>query len=89
MLLEYRYDELLVIVEDNGRGFRPETPVTVKEWTGLGLLGIRERVAAVDGKLKLESEPGSGTTLVIRIPAPVLIQEKVFSYERAAHLLSR
>src|ERR1041385_5755715 len=83
VMLEYRYDELLVIVEDNGRGFKPDVPLTVKAPGGLGLVGIRERVALVGGKLKVESESGSGTTLAIRIPAPVLIPQKAFAYERA------
>ena len=84
VMLEYRNDELLVIVEDNGRGFQPS-----KERDGLGLLGIHERVALVGGKLNIESEPGSGTTLVVRIPASVSSQQKVFAHELTPHLLSR
>jgi signal transduction histidine kinase len=34
----------------------------------LGLLGMRERVALVDGRLDVESSPGSGTTLSIEVP---------------------
>jgi signal transduction histidine kinase len=34
----------------------------------LGLLGIRERLALVGGSLEIESSPGKGTTLFIRIP---------------------
>jgi signal transduction histidine kinase len=89
VMLEHRYEELLVIVEDNGCGFQPEVPLTVKECGGLGLVGIRERVALIGGKLNLESEPGSGATLVIRIPAPATIPQKVFAHERAPHFLSR
>ena len=89
VMLEYRYDELLVIVEDNGRGFQLDVPLTVKAPGGLGLVGIRERVALVGGKLNIESEPGSGATLAIRIPAPVSIPQKAFAHERAPHFLSR
>ncbi|HET9714107.1 MAG TPA: sensor histidine kinase, partial [Pyrinomonadaceae bacterium] len=84
VMLEYRNDELLVIVEDNGRGFQPG-----KEREGLGLVGIHERVALVGGKLNIESEPGSGTTLVVRIPAAASSQQKAFAYELAPHFLSR
>jgi signal transduction histidine kinase len=84
VMLEYRYDELLVIVEDNGRGFQPEI-----EHDGLGLVGMRERVALVSGKLNIESEPGLATTLAIRIPATASIQQKAFTYELAPHFLSR
>jgi len=84
VMLEYRNDELLVIVEDNGRGFQPG-----QERDGLGLVGIRERVACVGGKLNIESEPGSGTTLVVRIPAAASSQQKVFAHELTPHFLSR
>ena len=84
VMLEYRFDELLAIVEDNGCGFQPEV-----ERDGLGLIGIQERVALVGGKLNIESQPGLGTTLAIRIPATASVQEKAFAYELAPHLLSR
>ena len=84
VMLEYRYDELLVIVEDNGCGFQPEV-----EHDGLGLVGMHERVALVGGKLNIESEPGLGTTLAIRIPATASVQQKAFAYELAPHFLSR
>lgn len=84
VMLEYRYDELLVIVEDNGRGFQPEV-----ETDGLGLIGIHERVALVKGKLNIESAPGLGTTLAIRIPATASVQQKTFAYELAPHFLGR
>jgi signal transduction histidine kinase len=89
VILEYRNEELLVIVEDNGRGFSPEAPLTEKERGGLGLVGIYERVALVGGKLNIESEPGSGTTLVVRIPASASSQQKVFAHELAPHFLGR
>ena len=88
VMLEYRYDELLVIVEDNGRGFQPDLPLRVKERGGLGLVGINERVALVGGKLNIESEPGCGTTLAIRIPASASVPEKAFAYVLAPHFLS-
>jgi signal transduction histidine kinase len=89
VMLEYRYDELLVIVEDNGRGFQPEVPLTIKERGGLGLVGINERVALVGGKLNIESEPGGGATIAIRIPAPASVPQKAFAYELAPHFLGR
>jgi signal transduction histidine kinase len=84
VMLEYRYDELLVIVEDNGCGFQPEG-----ERNGLGLVGIHERIALVGGKLNIESAPGLGTTLVIRIPATATGQQKTFTHELAPHFLGR
>lgn len=67
--LEQRLDQLFVIVEDNGRGFDVEAVITapVKE-RRLGLLGMQERVAQVGGMLNLESTPGVGTLVMVRIP---------------------
>jgi signal transduction histidine kinase len=55
--------EARVIVEDNGRGFDPET--TTKR---LGLTGMRERAALVGGTLEIESACGQGTTVFLRLP---------------------
>lgn len=62
-------NEVALTIEDNGRGF---AVVEVEAGTGdgLGLLGMRERVAAVRGTLIVESEPGVGTTLFVRVPVP-------------------
>jgi signal transduction histidine kinase len=35
---------------------------------GIGLLGMRERIALVGGRLEVESSPGVGTTLAIEVP---------------------
>ncbi|HET7571921.1 MAG TPA: GAF domain-containing protein [Gaiellaceae bacterium] len=52
------------VVEDDGVGFDPER---VREG-GLGLLGMRERVALLGGRLTIESRPGAGTTFVAEVP---------------------
>jgi signal transduction histidine kinase len=52
------------VIEDDGRGFEPETI-----GDGLGLVGIRERVALVGGRVAIESAPGAGTTIAIEVPA--------------------
>jgi signal transduction histidine kinase len=35
-----------------------------------GLLGLQDRVAALDGKLSVESPAGRGTTIIARLPIP-------------------
>jgi signal transduction histidine kinase len=35
---------------------------------GVGLLGMRERLSFVDGRLEIESRPGAGTTIVAEVP---------------------
>ena len=34
----------------------------------MGLLGMRERVALVGGTMEVESGPGQGTTVLVRVP---------------------
>jgi len=55
-----------VTVEDHGRGFEPSS--TGLRAGHLGLEMMRRRVAAVHGTLEIESAPGQGTTVFIRIP---------------------
>jgi signal transduction histidine kinase len=53
-----------LVVEDDGAGF---DPLGTRDG-GLGLSGMRERVALVDGVLRVESAHGKGTTLVAEVP---------------------
>jgi len=62
--LGYAGDEILVEVEDDGRGFEPG------KGTGLGLTGMRERAHALGGELEVESEPGKGTKVRFRVSLP-------------------
>jgi DNA-binding NarL/FixJ family response regulator/anti-sigma regulatory factor (Ser/Thr protein kinase) len=68
VLLEPPDDHVSLIIEDDGRGFDAEQPFAQQE--GLGLVGMRERAALVGGTLRIDSEPGRGTTVVTGIPAP-------------------
>jgi signal transduction histidine kinase len=52
-------------IRDNGVGFVPHSEGAVQ---GLGLLGIRERLNALGGTLRLISGPGQGTTILADIP---------------------
>jgi signal transduction histidine kinase len=52
------------VVEDDGVGMTESRGVE----GGIGLLGMRERVALVGGRLEVESSPGAGTTLAIEVP---------------------
>jgi signal transduction histidine kinase len=64
ILLLRRTASATVVIEDDGKGFDPDN---VRE-EGLGLLGMQERVELHDGRLTVESVPGSGTTLVAEVP---------------------
>ena len=54
----------VVVVEDDGRGFEPGSTRA----GALGVVGMRERVELVGGRLTVESSPGAGTTLVAEVP---------------------
>jgi signal transduction histidine kinase len=53
------------VVEDDGVGFDPEAAA---ESGRLGLIGMRERLALLHGRLEVESSPGAGTTVIAQIP---------------------
>lgn len=63
--LAWRNGAAMLIVEDDGRGFREEAVSRER----LGIVGMHERVALLDGTIMIESEPGAGTRLVAEIPA--------------------
>jgi two-component system sensor histidine kinase DegS len=52
------------VIEDNGRGFE----ALGSDEGGLGLVGMRERLGLLDGRLTIESTQGSGTTIVAEVP---------------------
>jgi PAS domain S-box-containing protein len=68
VLLERRPDHLFAVVEDDGVGFDPDGLETPAAGSGLGLVGMRERVALVQGSIQIESAAGSGTAVYLRIP---------------------
>ena len=55
-------------VKDDGRGFDVKAALGLKGDRGLGLIGMRERLNAVGGRLTIESAPGRGTEIRITVP---------------------
>jgi signal transduction histidine kinase len=64
IVLGRKRDAVTVVVEDDGIGFEPGNVRA----DGLGLIGMRERVALLGGRLTIESRPGAGTTFVAEVP---------------------
>jgi signal transduction histidine kinase len=52
-------------ITDDGKGIRPEQAASEKSF---GLIGIRERVAALGGTVTVTGEPGRGTTIEVKVP---------------------
>jgi signal transduction histidine kinase len=65
VLVEHRSDRIMVMVEDDGVGFRPDR---AQRGNHFGLLGMKERAEALGGILTVESAPGAGTTVVVEAP---------------------
>lgn len=60
-------DHISLEVSDNGKSF-PVQGVLANRRRRLGLIGMRERAEMVGGKFDIESKPGEGTTVCVRIP---------------------
>lgn len=62
--LEIRREDIGLLIKDNGKGFDP----SMKRDKSFGLIGMRERVEMLDGKLNIDSTVGEGTSILIRVP---------------------
>ncbi|MFJ8751659.1 sensor histidine kinase [Streptomyces sp. NPDC102441] len=65
--VEYREDELVVEVVDRGKGCGANPKNTD---TGFGLLGMRERIALLNGRFTAGPRPGGGFRVAARLPLP-------------------
>lgn len=54
---------IVLVVEDDGEGFDPE-----EKSDGAGITGMRERAALVNGTIRFDTEPGSGSRVQVEIP---------------------
>lgn len=61
-------DAVRLQIRDDGKSFEVERVLRAKRNRRLGLLGMRERVEMVGGQFRVESAPGSGTTIHAQIP---------------------
>ncbi len=64
IVLTRKVGAVTALIEDDGRGFSRDGG------EGLGLLGMGERLALLGGRLRIESRPGAGTTIVAEVPLP-------------------
>lgn len=60
---------MAVAVRDEGEGFDPQAPPAGKG--GLGLTGMRERAAMLGGGLTVDTAPGRGTSILLRLRVPL------------------
>jgi signal transduction histidine kinase len=64
ILLTRRDGSVKAVVEDDGQGFDPAAAGD----GGFGLVGMRERLALLGGRLEIESAPEAGTTVAAEVP---------------------
>jgi signal transduction histidine kinase len=64
VVVERPAESIVVRVSDDGRGFDPGRT------RGMGILGMEERVKRLGGTLRVESQPGKGTTVTAEFPIP-------------------
>jgi signal transduction histidine kinase len=60
--LAYRTGAVVLEIGDNGRGMSGQEP------SGFGVDGMRERARQIGGEIKILSDPGRGTRIVVTVP---------------------
>lgn len=77
-------DDVVLTIHDDGRGFRVPSPLSqLVQADHFGLAGMAERVGWAGGSLEIHSEPGLGTTTVVRVPLS-MEHEHATAYPRPA-----
>jgi PAS domain S-box-containing protein len=57
-------DQLVLLIQDNGKGFNKQKAVSGKT---LGILGMKERAASRGWQFDIQSDPGRGTTVMVKM----------------------
>ncbi|UCG83823.1 MAG: sensor histidine kinase, partial [Dehalococcoidia bacterium] len=61
--------ELTMQIEDDGTGFDASRPIEVDEsGRGRGLFSMKERASLLGGTCDIESKPGNGTRIIVKVP---------------------
>ncbi len=61
-------DCLIMTVKDNGQGFDPQKRNRQRYRPGLGLLTMRERAEDLGGEFRVDSSPGKGCRVIVKVP---------------------
>jgi signal transduction histidine kinase len=68
-MISFRDNNVQMVIEDNGRGFdAPDRLVDLAMSGKLGLIGMHERARILGGTLRIDSEPGEGTKVIVDAP---------------------
>ena len=69
VVVEQRDGQVVICVEDNGRGFAEETLATLPTAKNFGLYAVREKLELFGGSFEIASAPNKGTRAVMKISA--------------------
>ena len=75
VLLQHKPKSIVLIIEDNGKGFDSEGfSGSLASPGGLGLVGMLERAAILKGTLEIDSAPDNGTSVRAEIPVETVTE---------------
>jgi len=75
--VEVEDDYISMIIKDNGKGFSVKTVKENRDKKSFGLIGMKERVELLEGKITVDSKKGLGTFIMIKVPFQVTNPAKV------------
>ncbi|MFC2035693.1 histidine kinase [Chloroflexota bacterium] len=74
--LQFQVDKLLVEVRDNGRGFNLSQTLDSAIAVGhMGLLGMKQRAEMLGGNMKIRTDEGVGTVIILSLPIQSKLEE--------------
>lgn len=68
MMIQHTEGHLTMVIEDDGDGFDTTEHTTKNGPGGMGLTSMQERTEMIGGTLDIESSPGRGTSVIVKIP---------------------
>src|SRR5262249_27874437 len=66
--VERTADQVVLTIRDNGKGFTPGVAKSESDRGGFGMTGMAERAGLLGGRVAVQSAPGHGTVVWVRIP---------------------
>jgi signal transduction histidine kinase len=74
VMLTHRDQHAMLVIEDDGRGFDGMAIADPQGASGFGLVSMRQRATLAGGELEIDSTPGAGTSIFVRVPLPAAAQ---------------
>ncbi|MEW6661248.1 MAG: sensor histidine kinase [Bacillota bacterium] len=68
MRMEFLNGRVNLLIADDGKGFNLDEAINTMDKDTFGLMGMRERVELLDGKIGIKTSPGKGTQVIVQIP---------------------